>query len=376
MRAVNTYIAVLSLLLSASGATAADYYVATNGNDTTGTGSEGNPWATIGKAMTSGLNAGDVIHVTTGTYRESNIGPTSGGTPGSPIRLVAEGEVTVTPADDATGSQIFYPLNNTAYNHWHVSGFTFRYHTTPGNGELMYARYDGARHWTFEDNTFQSLYGVWLGAADNDGIEFLENTYTNCAAVVTTTTGDNFVFSGNVVLDTSSGISLGAGQTNVTVSQNVFYLVGGVNVYVVGSTAADPTDRIRLLNNTFWRNDNSGEAIRTRYGDVDGLTDLLASNNLFVDYSIAHRNMGTYTNDTAYEFLYSNTTDYSGDWNSGTGDKTGLDPLFISTDPVNPDFLRFNNKSPAASGGNPAYAEYFGAVPPYIPPRGTMISVK
>lgn len=45
----------------------ATYYVATTGNDTTGNGSIGNPWATIDKARVSSGN-GDTISIASGTY--------------------------------------------------------------------------------------------------------------------------------------------------------------------------------------------------------------------------------------------------------------------------------------------------------------------
>ena len=47
----------------------ADYYVATTGNDTTGTGSGAAPWRTLGKALTS-TGAGDTILMVAGTYNE------------------------------------------------------------------------------------------------------------------------------------------------------------------------------------------------------------------------------------------------------------------------------------------------------------------
>ena len=45
----------------------ATYYIATTGNDTTGNGSSGNPWATISKAFTSSAD-GDTIVCAAGTY--------------------------------------------------------------------------------------------------------------------------------------------------------------------------------------------------------------------------------------------------------------------------------------------------------------------
>ena len=45
----------------------ATYYIATTGNDTTGNGSSGNPWATISKAFTASTS-GDTIICAAGTY--------------------------------------------------------------------------------------------------------------------------------------------------------------------------------------------------------------------------------------------------------------------------------------------------------------------
>ncbi len=61
------------------------YYIsAQNGNDTTGSGTQGSPWATIGKAITNGLVAGDTVYIGPGLYRESVV-PTVAGTSGAHI---------------------------------------------------------------------------------------------------------------------------------------------------------------------------------------------------------------------------------------------------------------------------------------------------
>jgi hypothetical protein len=52
-------------------------YVATSGNDVTGTGSFATPFGTIGQASKTAA-AGDTIHVTVGTYHET-ITPQVGG---------------------------------------------------------------------------------------------------------------------------------------------------------------------------------------------------------------------------------------------------------------------------------------------------------
>jgi hypothetical protein len=60
-------ILLVSVLLNEQGADAANYYVATLGNDATGDGSIGNPWQTVPKGIRS-LRAGDTLYIRGGTY--------------------------------------------------------------------------------------------------------------------------------------------------------------------------------------------------------------------------------------------------------------------------------------------------------------------
>jgi hypothetical protein len=68
-------------------ARAADYYVSTTGNNTTGTGTISNPWQTISKGQ-SALNPGDTLYVRGGRYYES-VEITKEGTAGNPITIKA-----------------------------------------------------------------------------------------------------------------------------------------------------------------------------------------------------------------------------------------------------------------------------------------------
>ena len=61
---------LLSIALGVS-AQAADYYVATNGNDSTGNGSIGNPYATLTKAV-GVMSAGDTTYLRGGKYPSSS----------------------------------------------------------------------------------------------------------------------------------------------------------------------------------------------------------------------------------------------------------------------------------------------------------------
>lgn len=58
---------------------AVEYYVATTGNDTTGSGSIGSPWQTVKYSVTC-LSAGDTLYVRGGLYRESYIDTFPSGT--------------------------------------------------------------------------------------------------------------------------------------------------------------------------------------------------------------------------------------------------------------------------------------------------------
>ncbi len=78
---------IFAFLFCASFVFAADYYVATNGNDDTGVGSIGNPWLTIDYGE-SQLSAGDTLFIRAGTYYES-ITIANSGTDGNPITIKA-----------------------------------------------------------------------------------------------------------------------------------------------------------------------------------------------------------------------------------------------------------------------------------------------
>ncbi|MBN2054714.1 right-handed parallel beta-helix repeat-containing protein [bacterium] len=68
----RSMIVVIGALLFAGMAQAATWYVATNGDDTTGDGSPGNPWLTVGYGLSMAMT-GDTVHVEPGTYYESQL---------------------------------------------------------------------------------------------------------------------------------------------------------------------------------------------------------------------------------------------------------------------------------------------------------------
>jgi len=80
-------------LLSASLASATQYYVKTTGNDSLDGLSIGNAWLTIQKAANT-MTAGDTVTISAGDYPET-VQETTDGSSGSPITYLADGVVTV-----------------------------------------------------------------------------------------------------------------------------------------------------------------------------------------------------------------------------------------------------------------------------------------
>jgi hypothetical protein len=104
-------VAVILALAGATDAVATTYYVAANGNDTTGTGTSGNPYRTISKAA-SLVNPGDTVYVGNGTYPGSFTTSRSGSS-SAQIRYISTnkwGAKVIPPAN--SGSSIAW--NNTA----------------------------------------------------------------------------------------------------------------------------------------------------------------------------------------------------------------------------------------------------------------------
>lgn len=73
-RKLVSLLAALVLLCACAPAWATTYYVRTTGNDTTGDGSTGNPWATVSKCITTFSIGGETCKIGPGTYAESTSG--------------------------------------------------------------------------------------------------------------------------------------------------------------------------------------------------------------------------------------------------------------------------------------------------------------
>ncbi len=84
MKTRVSFLIACLLFVFAAASSGATYYVATNGNDTTGDGSSGNPWATLQKAVNT-MVAGDTTIVKDGTYAGFRATESKSGSSGSPI---------------------------------------------------------------------------------------------------------------------------------------------------------------------------------------------------------------------------------------------------------------------------------------------------
>jgi len=91
---------------------AADYYVTATGNDTTGTGSAGAPYATLDKALSKAtLTGGDTIHVGTGTF-SADANTDFAGSVGNPIIIQGNGAAYTIITGDITLDQPYYTFRD------------------------------------------------------------------------------------------------------------------------------------------------------------------------------------------------------------------------------------------------------------------------
>ena len=368
--------ATITIAIAFAGTTmAADFYSATTGNDTTGDGSSGAPWATIGKGMSTGVNAGDTVHVASGSYTgpSSTVSYRSGALENN-ITLIADGDVTII-SNTGGGDRIFYPQNA---DYWTISGFTMTHGGTAGTGIGIFTRY-GNVGWVFEDNVFDGLNYLQINqSADSASSNHIyrANTIKNIKGSAFSNVsggGQGYEITGNTFLSSATNgyaIYFENGADNIVIANNVFYECGRIRLAYGDFTSP------QVYNNTLYRSDGAQYAL-----SVGGASFALSGNdrwrnNLIVGYEHAGNASGVSDfPDSDYEFIYSCGAYYGAGWPVGANDVTGQDPEFLSTDPDNSQFLRFKQSSPAASGADATYASYFGAYAP-LQPTGMLFVVK
>ena len=153
------------MLVAVSTAYCSTYYVATNGNDTTGDGSLGSPWFTITQAV-SAANAGDTIYLRGGRYLyTSRVSISKVGTSGSRFYLFAY-------PGDARPILDFSALAFSSTNrgitlsgsYWYMKGFDV--YKAGDNGMIIQGNYNIVEFCSFYENQDSGLQ-LDNGAANN-----------------------------------------------------------------------------------------------------------------------------------------------------------------------------------------------------------------
>jgi hypothetical protein len=107
---------------------AVEYYVATDGDDSAGTGVISSPWRTV-KYAVSQLAAGDTLYIREGTYRESYIDTFSSGT-GENARIIISGykneQAIISSMLDASGTGNWTQVSGNIYKYNNTATTTYR----------------------------------------------------------------------------------------------------------------------------------------------------------------------------------------------------------------------------------------------------------
>lgn len=230
----------LIALLAAAAAQAATYYVATTGNDTTGNGSSGSPWATPQKCVTQ-VAAGDTCTVNDGIYTDT-------GSDGRTVLITSSNSVSGTSSDPITlkstnpnGAKIVVRTNlnqNQAgiylsgLSWWIIEGFEI---------------YDDGRS---TQGANAAIVGIYLYGTSTSNITVRKNKIHNIGRAVCSES-----LYGNV------GILLG-NTSKVVIEQNQLYTIGRLRNGESGCSTtifqhdhgiyADSTENLTILRNVFY----------------------------------------------------------------------------------------------------------------------------
>ena len=308
-------VSILVFVLSSSLAGATNYYVATTGNDTSGTGSSGNPWRNPQKCVQSGtpLVAGDTCVIRAGTYTNED-GSIPGGwkgrimvitsaspvaTSANPITIKADDGATVTfeipnawPGVDCNVSSCpftgIYFSNNGSY--YTVEGINF---TRPGSNYYTNAAIAGitslsaTNGLTIRRNRFHDIartvchngtlgnVGVYMQSPTNAIVE--QNVFATIGRLRNGESGCS-----TVIFHHDHGVYVEA-STNIFIHHNVFYdVTRGFPINLKARVSGTKTFHTKIYNNVF-----SGDSPTTEPAGQIALTnqldDVQIKNNIFND---------------------------------------------------------------------------------------------
>jgi uncharacterized repeat protein (TIGR01451 family) len=300
--------------VSAAGTT---YYVALTGNDTTGDGSETNPWRTIQKAANT-MTAGDTVYIKAGTYPEQ-VTPLNSGSVGNYITYAAY------PGDVVTidGATISLPSYESGL--FHVEG-------------KNYVKISGLRIINAGPNLNNN--GIYV---DNSSYIIIENNYTynTVSSGIGVWGGNNIIIDGNeVVLACNNGEqeSITVAGTDIFEIKNNYVHDGGPGDH--GGEGIDAKDG--ASNGKIYRNRVHGMK-KDRTGIYVDAWDKLTSNieiyqNIVYDsgagISLANENFGWLENVKIFNNIVYNNRGNGleiGDWGeSGTSPRPIDNVKFIN----------------------------------------------
>jgi hypothetical protein len=248
-----------------------DYFVAKTGSDSKGNGSQANPWASIGHAV-SLAQPGDTVYVGSGVYSESVTLSTSG-TAAAPIVIDGQGAAIVDGSQVACCTSPAFASSNgfigasteglfnigskTAENYVTVEGFTIQNYATSSDtlvpaGILIAS---GGTGINILNNTVQNIHAASSSNANAYGIGVFGisatplsvtvsyNTVTGCLTGLSETT----TFNGNV--------------QNFVVSYNTIYGNDNIGMDAIGFEGVGPAGADQARNGDVYGNviyNNSG----------------------------------------------------------------------------------------------------------------------
>jgi parallel beta-helix repeat protein len=224
-RGIIFTIGILFICLLFHSIQAADSYVATTGSDTTGNGSQENPWETIQYAINNVI-VGDIIHVANGTYSE-NIDVNKS------VSIIGDGYQNTT----VTATSRFDHVFNVIANNTNVSGFTINGSTGINKAgiNLYYVTNCNVLH----NNASNNEYGIYLYSSPN-------NTLTSNTA--------NSNYEGIYLLSSSNNSIM-----NSTFNSNT----RGIDIY--DSNHSDITNNTLLNNNQDIYDSNTNNYISNQF---------------------------------------------------------------------------------------------------------------
>jgi hypothetical protein len=209
----TAFLGISLIVNQLGGRQVANYYISTTGNDTTGDGSVGNPWASLHKACSVVSGVGDIINVAAGSYTDNTAATLAVG-----VRILGAGKATTSIATSASpyitaassvpcvdGSN---EISGITFNGGGTAGICIRsrgrnnqkihdcaFTSFTGNGVAIYGKYGyddstgvfdngacvgGEPTATYCSNGHQNI-NVWPGTTDwATGVEVYNNTFTSC----------------------------------------------------------------------------------------------------------------------------------------------------------------------------------------------------